>query len=124
MLGRPYELGGITPKGFDCSGLIYYAYGQLGVVVPRDTLSLRDISVPISDNMRRIGDMVFFHITRLYSHVGLYLGDDRFLHAPTTGGVVRIEKITVNYWSKRYAGTRRMNFTPVTRASSNASRSP
>lgn len=114
MLGRPYRLGGITPDGFDCSGLIYYSFGQLGVSVPRDTQSLRDITAAIPDHLRQVGDLVFFHIQgRRYSHVGLYVGEGRFLHAPAAGGAVRIEKLSVGYWTKRYAGTRRMTFAPV-----------
>lgn len=114
MLGRPYRLGGITPEGFDCSGLLYYSFGQLGVSVPRDTQSLRDITNAIPDRLRRIGDLVFFHIRgRQFSHVGLYVGEGRFLHAPASGGEVRIEKLSVGYWLKRYAGTRRLNFAPV-----------
>lgn len=111
MLGRPYRLGGITPEGFDCSGLLYYSFGQLGVSVPRDTQSLRDITNAIPDRLRRIGDLVFFHIRgRQFSHVGLYVGEGRFLHAPASGGEVRIEKLSVGYWVKRYAGTRRLSF--------------
>lgn len=114
MLGRPYRMGGFTPAGFDCSGLVYYSYGQLGVSVPRDTQSLRDITTVIPDRLRRVGDLVFFHIHgRQYSHVGLYLGEGRFLHAPASGGEVRIEKLSVSYWTKRYAGTRRLNFAPA-----------
>lgn len=114
MLGRPYRLGGISPEGFDCSGLVYYSFGQLGVSVPRDTIGLRDITTAIPDRLRRVGDLVFFHIRgRQYSHVGLYVGEGRFLHAPASGGQVRIEKLSVGYWTQRYGGTRRLTFAPV-----------
>lgn len=86
MVGKPYRYGGNTPKGFDCSGLVQYSYGRVGVKLPHGTRNLLHISRPISRDKLQRGDLVFFtQEGRKSSHVALYLGDDRFVHSPSGG---------------------------------------
>lgn len=113
MLGRPYWRGGNTPRGFDCSGLVHFSYAKLGVSVPRDTRGLLNGSYTIDTSVLRMGDLVFFHVEgKRYSHVGIYLDDGRFVHAPASGGAVRIESLTFPYWAKHFASARRLATTP------------
>ena len=116
MLGRPYRSGGNSPQGFDCSGLIQYSYARIGLALPRDTQGLLSASVAVPEGDLRVGDLVFFHIRRrTHSHVGIYLGEGKFLHAPASGGVVRVERLDVAYWAERYAGARRLLSWPEAR---------
>ena len=115
FLGVKYRFGGDTPKeGFDCSGLVAYAAEKsLGLKLPR---SARDqaqegTSIP-RDDLKR-GDLVFFNtLGRRYSHVGIYLGDHKFVHAPRTGSAIRVDDMDMAYWRKRYNGARRLKTTP------------
>jgi len=111
MLGIRYRWGGGDPStGFDCSGLVAYAAEQsLGLRLPRraDEIARQGVSVKRAE--LQAGDLVFFNtMGRRYSHVGIYLGDDRFVHAPSSGGVVRVERMDMHYWAKRYNGARRL----------------
>ena len=111
QLGTPYRFGGESPAtGFDCSGLIAYsAEHSVGLKLPRNAAGQATIGIPVSRNDLRPGDLVFFDtMGARYSHVGIYLGADRFVHAPSTGGVVRIDDLTIAYWSSRYTGARRI----------------
>jgi cell wall-associated NlpC family hydrolase len=111
QLGTPYRFGGDTPAtGFDCSGLIAYsAEHSVGLKLPRNAAGQAAIGIPIARNDLRPGDLVFFDtMGSRYSHVGIYLGADRFVHSPSTGGVVRIDDMTIDYWSSRYTGARRI----------------
>ena len=91
MQGKPYRYGGSTPVGFDCSGLIQYSYARAGVKVPRSTEDLLEASRTIAKRQLRPGDLVFFHQdSKRSSHVGLYIGNDRFVHAPSTGKTVSV----------------------------------
>lgn len=109
MVGRPYRRGGSSPHGFDCSGLIQFSYAKLALDVPRDTGGLLKASRAIDMQDLRVGDFVFFHVQRRhYSHVGIYLGDGRFVHAPASGGLVRIESLSVPYWNRRFGGAWRL----------------
>ncbi|GAB3321200.1 C40 family peptidase [Bordetella tumulicola] len=112
QLGIRYRYGGTSPDtGFDCSGLVFYsAERALGLKLPRDSSSMALVGTAIDKPELQPGDLVFFNtLGRRYSHVGIYLGDDRFVHSPSSGGVVRIEKITLAYWAKRYNGARRLD---------------
>lgn len=111
QLGIRYRYGGTSPDtGFDCSGLVFYsAERALGLTLPRNSSSMALVGTAIDKHQLEPGDLVFFNtLGRRYSHVGIYLGDDRFVHAPSSRGVVRIEKITLAYWAKRYNGARRL----------------
>ena len=94
QVGTPYRYGGQSPStGFDCSGLVHYAYGEAGQVVPRTTKTLWSGSKRISENALEPGDLVFFRVDGKMQHVGLYLGDGRFVHAPSTGRTVSVESL-------------------------------
>lgn len=111
QLGVPYAWGGARPDvGFDCSGLVTYVYWQvLRVALPRTTFEQARVGRLLDARELRPADLVFFNtLRRDYSHVGLYLGGERFVHAPATGGVVRIEALRGEYWRDRFNGARRM----------------
>ena len=109
MVGRPYSYGGNTPAGFDCSGLVSYSYARAGVRVSRETRTLRDTSNLIRASSLRRGDLVFFHQEgKKYSHVGIYLGDGRFVHAPSSGGRVRTDQLNSDYWRRHFVEARRI----------------
>lgn len=109
MLGKPYRYAGDTPAGFDCSGLVRYSYGRAGVSLPRDTLALRRYGVPVSTRMLRVGDLLFFDQEgKKASHVGMFLGDGRFIHAPSSGGRVRTDSLEAEFWKKHFVEARRI----------------
>jgi cell wall-associated NlpC family hydrolase len=109
MVGKPYRYGGSTPKGFDCSGLVNYSFAQAGLQVSRDTRTLRDQAVLIPVSALRRGDLVFFDQEgKKYSHVGIYLGDGVFVHAPSSGGKVRTDDLGADYWSRHFVEARRI----------------
>lgn len=107
-LGKPYIWGGTSPdSGFDCSGFSQYVYKQEGIDIPRTALeqydSLQPVAVPTP------GDLVFFRLDgQTVSHVGIYLGNNYFIHSPATGQDIRIDKLNSNYWKAHYAGARRI----------------
>jgi cell wall-associated NlpC family hydrolase len=110
-LGAPYREGGLSPlTGFDCSGLVAYVYREgAGLALPRNTFDLSRLGEPVERAALRPGDLVFYNTQRReYSHVGIYLGDNRFIHAPSSGGEVRIENLRADYWVRRYNGARRV----------------
>lgn len=88
QVGTPYRYGGATPNGFDCSGLVHYAYSRAGKRVPRTTEQLWSRLQPVPPRDLQPGDVLFFRISGKMSHVGLYLGDSQFVHAPSTGRTV------------------------------------
>lgn len=111
-LGIRYRFGGSSPDtGFDCSGLVTYsAERSLGLKLPRNAAEMAQQGISVAKNELKAGDLVFFNtMGRRYSHVGIYLGDDRFVHSPSAGGVVRVESMTMAYWTKRYNGARRLD---------------
>jgi len=104
MLGVSYYYGGISPKtGFDCSGLVYYLHKKQGIKLPRTTKGQLQRVRKIRKSALRPGDLVFFAINkRKVSHVGIYLGDNKFIHSPSTGKSVKITSMTSNYWRSRF----------------------
>jgi cell wall-associated NlpC family hydrolase len=109
MLGKPYLYAGDTPTGFDCSGLVKYSYGRAGIALPRDTQSQRRLSVPVSVRSMRNGDLLFFDQEgKKNSHVGLYIGKGRFIHAPSSGGKVRTDSLEAQFWKKHFVEARRI----------------
>ena len=111
LVGVPYRYGGNTPKGgFDCSGLITYVFQHAAnKKMPRTTDEMGKIGISLGNQTPAPGDLVFFNTQGSpYSHVGIYVGKGRFVHAPSKGGTVRLERITSSYWSKRYTEARRV----------------
>ena len=109
MLGKPYRYGGMTPaSGFDCSGLVQFSFRQAGVSVPRSTeLQLR-AAAPVRGSQLRRGDLLFFDQDgKKKSHVAIYVGDGRFVHAPSSGKQVRADRLDSPYWKKHLAEVRR-----------------
>lgn len=102
--------GGAPATGFDCSGLVAYAYRRaLGFQLPRTTSALSRAGLRLDPRDLRPGDLVFFNTQwRPYSHVGIYIGNRRFVHAPSSGGAVRIDDMRQSYWSRRFDGARRV----------------
>jgi cell wall-associated NlpC family hydrolase len=101
-LGTPYRYGGSTPRGFDCSGLVYYAYYKSGIRVPRSTMAQYRHARPVALKNLQPGDLVFFRFAhRSVSHVGIYAGNARFIHAPSRGQVVSYDSLNDPYWRKR-----------------------
>jgi cell wall-associated NlpC family hydrolase len=116
QLGVRYRSGGKSPDtGFDCSGLVFYSANQsLGLKLPprADDMARQGSQVNIKE--LTVGDLVFFNtMGRKYSHVGVYIGQDQFVHSPASGGVVRVENMNDRYWAKRYTGARRLDLTEV-----------
>jgi len=108
MIGRPYKYKGDMPAGFDCSGLVRYCYLVAGMDVPHGTSSLRNSTRSVGLTNARKGDLLFFvQGGKKYSHVGIYVGNDQFVHAPSGGGVVRKDSIASPYWKQHYLDTRR-----------------
>jgi cell wall-associated NlpC family hydrolase len=109
QLGRPYRWGGEGPAGFDCSGLVFYAYGRVGVAVPRVVREQARAGREVPPSRLRAGDLVFF-ATRgsRPDHVGIYLGDDRFVHAPRAQRPVRLDSLQDPWWRERWLGARRV----------------
>jgi len=102
QLGVPYRYGGSTTDGFDCSGLVHYAYRQAGRAIPRTTDSQWRSLQPVSSGRLRVGDVLFFNIDGKISHVGLYLGSRRFVHAPSSGRDVTIEELDSAYYRQAF----------------------
>jgi cell wall-associated NlpC family hydrolase len=109
LAGTPYRNGGSDPSGFDCSGFVQWVFSRHGAPLPREVREQYREGDDVDREDVRPGDLVFFEtVSRGASHVGIALGNDQFVHAPSSRGVVRIERYTSTYWSSRWVGARRI----------------
>jgi cell wall-associated NlpC family hydrolase len=109
LQGTPYRNGGSDPTGFDCSGFVQWVFAQQGLALPREVRQQYLAGESIETDEVRPGDLVFFEtVSSGASHVGIALGSGEFVHAPSSRGVVRIERYTSRYWADRWVGARRV----------------
>jgi cell wall-associated NlpC family hydrolase len=111
LIGTPYKYGGNSPDtGFDCSGFVDHVFQRtVNIALPHNTQQISRHGLPIKLSQLREGDLVFYNTNNeAYSHVGIYLGSDHFVHAPSSGGSVRTENMHDAYWAKHYNGARRI----------------
>lgn len=109
--GVKYKYGGASPQtGFDCSGFVSYVYGRAANInLPRTSRGISRLGISIEKNNLQIGDLVFFNTLKSdFSHVGIYVGDGKFIHAPSAGSSVRVESMQSGYWEKRFNGAKRL----------------
>ena len=110
LRGAPYRDGGDSPSGFDCSGFVKYVYEQNGVAMPRQVRDQYKLGTAVARDHLAPGDLVFFStVAPGASHVGIVIGGDQFVHAPSERGVVRVESLSQDYWAKRFIGARRVS---------------
>jgi cell wall-associated NlpC family hydrolase len=108
QLGIPYRYGGSTPNGFDCSGLVYYSYQQAGLATPRTSAAQFSAARPIELREARPGDLLFFATQKSVTHVGIYVGDNTFVHAPSSGKTVSVARITDAYYRDHFVAAGRL----------------
>lgn len=109
LRGTPYRSGGADLKGFDCSGLVHYVFAQYGLTVPRTVAEQFRAGHSVREDQLEPGDLVFFAtVSRDASHVGIAIGGDEFVDAPSGSGEVRVEHLSSSYWKTRYVGARRV----------------
>jgi cell wall-associated NlpC family hydrolase len=111
QIGIQYQYGGNSPEtGFDCSGFVRYVFGQaVSLSLPHGAKALSQLGQSVSKQDLKPGDLVFFNTLKsAFSHVGIYLGNNKFIHAPSSGGGVRVERMDSSYWQNRYNGAQRM----------------
>jgi cell wall-associated NlpC family hydrolase len=111
LADTPYRYGGKSPdNGFDCSGFVVHVFQHsLGVALPRTSHELSRVGKTIKPPQLRPGDLVFFNTqNQAYSHVGIFIGEGKFVHAPKTGSRIRVERMNEQYWASHYNGARRI----------------
>ena len=113
LRGAPYKNGGHDPSGFDCSGFVWYVFDQNGVQVPRTVTEQFRAGTNVEPANLQAGDLVFFDtvngpVRQAATHVGISIGGDEFIHAPSSNGEVRVERLGSSYWAPRFVGARRM----------------
>ena len=109
LRGSPYRSGGADPGGFDCSGFVWYVFGLHGIKVPRSVSEQFRNGLEVAPDALQAGDLVFFSTEAPgATHVGMVIGGDEFVHAPSARGNVRVERFSSQYWATRYVGARRM----------------
>jgi len=114
LIGVRYRWGGNTPQsGLDCSGFVRYVFNDtFGFLLPRKSAQMSKVGLEIGKDELRPGDLVFFNTMRhAFSHVGIYVGNNKFIHAPSKGKAIRVDDMTKVYWEKRYNGARRLENT-------------
>ncbi len=114
LIGVRYRWGGNTPQsGLDCSGFVRYVFNDtFGFLLPRKSAQMSKVGLEIGKDELRPGDLVFFNTMRhAFSHVGIYVGNNKFIHAPSKGKAIRVDDMTKVYWEKRYNGARRLDNT-------------
>lgn len=119
LIGIRYRRSGDKPQtGFDCSGFVGYVFREVeGLILPRVSRDISKAGTPVAQGELKAGDLVFFNTMRhAFSHVGIYLGDNLFVHAPRTGQTVRIDDMQGRYWAKRFNGARRVSRTSASKA--------
>ncbi len=112
LTGIRYQYGGSSPEtGFDCSGFVRYVFKQAtSLTLPRSALAISQLGTTVPKNELQPGDLVFFNTLKsTFSHVGIYLGNNRFIHSPSSGGKVRVENMQDGYWAKRFNGAQRID---------------
>ena len=113
LRGAPYRNGGADPLGFDCSGLTQYVFAQYGVSLPREVRDQFQQGTSVKTGKLAAGDLLFFTTVSTSTpgptHVGIAIGGDQFVHAPSSAGVVRVEHLSASYWTARYRGARRID---------------
>lgn len=109
LRGQPYVWGGASPEeGFDCSGLVVYVYQRQGLNLPRSSRALAERLPGVRSDQRQPGDLLFFYTDKPFSHVGIYVGNDEFVHAPSSrSGRVMLSSLSHPYWRARFVGVRR-----------------
>jgi cell wall-associated NlpC family hydrolase len=108
MVGQPYRFGGAAPGGFDCSGLVVYAANGAGIRVPRTAHEQLGTGTPVARGKVREGDLVFMHLAHKELHVGIAIDDERFIHAPSRGGRVRIDSLAAPPYARGFLSARRI----------------
>ena len=117
LTGIKYRYGGHSPEtGFDCSGFVRYVFMQAtNLSLPPTARAISQLGRAVSKDKLQPGDLVFFNTLKsTFSHVGIYIGDNRFIHSPRAGGVVRVENLNTDYWAKNYNGAKRVETTDST----------
>ena len=110
LRGTPYRNGGTDPNGFDCSGFTQYVFGQYGVRLPREVRDQFEVGATVKPAEVAAGDLLFFATSgRHATHVGIAIDGDQFIHAPSSTGVVRVERLSQPYWMHRFVGARRVS---------------
>jgi cell wall-associated NlpC family hydrolase len=112
MIGRPYRFGGAAPSGFDCSGLVVYAANAAGIRVPRTAREQLRAGNPVARADLQAGDLVFMRLAHKELHVGIAIGGERFVHAPSVRGHVRIDSLAAPAYARGYLKARRIIATP------------
>lgn len=108
QVGKPYGWGGTGPERFDCSGLALYVYRQLGIALPRVSSAQASMGVHVDRSELKPGDLVFFSLRSAFDHVGIFLGNNRFVHAPRRQEPVRVDNLDDAWWNRAYKGARRV----------------